>query len=99
MVKKVVLSDQDSDQDEYDLPQIVTKAEASAKYKAQNLNFTQKTEHIAKRNRDEKQPLIAKNNDLFSQNLDDAALKDIQNRKQAAESQAQILKQIAERRE
>ena len=74
MVKKVVLSDQESDSDQSDdLPQVVTKAEASARFKAQKLNFKEKTEKPVKREKQER-PTTKIANDLFSQNLDVVAL-------------------------
>ena len=85
MVKKVVLSDQESDGDQSDdLPQVLTKAEASARFNAQKINFKDKTERVVKREKQERPAKVV--NDLFSQNLDVSALQEIQNRKKAAES-------------
>ena len=85
MVKKVVLSDQDSDGDQSDdLPQVLTKAEASARFNAQKINFKDKTERVVKREKQERPAKVV--NDLFSQNLDVGALQEIQNRKKTAES-------------
>ena len=65
MVKKVVLSDQESDGNSSDdLPQVVTKAEASARFKAQKLNFKEKSEKSVKREKQERPSKIAE--DLFS---------------------------------
>ncbi len=76
MVKKVVLSDQESDGDQSDdLPQVLTKAEASVRFNAQKINFKDKTERVIKREKQERPAKVV--NDLFSQNLDVGALQEI----------------------
>ena len=64
MVKKVVLSDQESDDELNELPEVLTKQAAQQKFKTQNLNIRERQERkqpVAKKNT----PVLA-NQDLFN---------------------------------